>query len=216
VVLLNDGTGTHFSSTDLDSGGNGAGGVAVGDLAGNGKQDIVAANGFSSTISVLDGNGDGTFGAPTIYAASFPWAVVLADMGQRGKPDIVAANFFAGVSVLLNNGDGTFAVHQDFAGGDSHVGHQELALADFNGDGLPDVASANSNTATVSVERDQFSQVSTRSRCRCLAAPATPGQEESGRQQTPETKQGPRINLGPCGCVNSLLASNGDRGRRQG
>jgi hypothetical protein len=160
TVLLNDGTGTHFSSTDLNSGGNGAGGVAIGDLAGNGKEDIVVANGFSSTLSVLAGNGDGTFAAPTIYAASFPWAVALADLGHRGKPDIVTANFFGSVSVLLNNGDGTFAAHQDFAGGDSHHGHQALALGDFNGDGFLDVASLNSNTPTLSVELSQFSLVS--------------------------------------------------------
>jgi hypothetical protein len=63
------------------------------------------------------------------------------------------------VSVLVGNGDGTFAARQNFAGGDSHQGHQDLALGDFNGDGFPDVASANFNTPTVSIEFDQFSQI---------------------------------------------------------
>src|SRR5262249_54911692 len=128
--------------------------------AGNGKQSIVAENGFGNSVSVLNGNGDGTFGAPTVYATgSFPWALALGDLGHRGVPDIVTANFFGGVSVLVNNGDGTFAKHQDFAGGDSHQGHQDLALGDFNGDGFLDVASANFNTATVSIEFNHFSQV---------------------------------------------------------
>jgi subtilisin family serine protease len=161
TVLLNKGSGTSFSRTDLSSGGSGTEAVTVGDLAGNGKQDIVAENSFGASVSILDGNGDGTFGSPTNYAtASFPWALALGDLGHRGKPDIITANFFGGVSVLLNNGDGTFGAHQDFAGGDSHQGHSDLALGDFNGDGFTDVASANFNTPTVSVEFNQFSQVS--------------------------------------------------------
>jgi subtilisin family serine protease len=161
TVMLNDGTGTNFGRTELSTGGSGTEAVAVGDLAGDGKQDIVAENSFGKSVSVLDGNGDGTFGAPTLYAtASFPWALALGDLGHRGKLDIITANFFGSVSVLVNNGDGTFGPHQDFAGGDSHEGHQDLALGDFNGDGFLDVASANFNTPTVSIEFDQFSQVS--------------------------------------------------------
>jgi hypothetical protein len=134
--------------------------VAVGDVNSDGHPDIVAENSFGQSVSVLDGNGDGTFGASTNYAtASFPWALGLADLGHRGKLDIVTANFFGTVSVLVNNGDGTFAPRQTFLGGNSHQGHSDLALADFNGDGFLDVASANFNTPTVSIEFDQFSQV---------------------------------------------------------
>src|SRR5262249_33066204 len=129
----------------------------------DGKPDIVAENSFGRSVSVLDGNGDGTFGAPTNYTtASFPWALGLADLGHRGVLDIVTANFFGSVSVLLGNGDGTFATRQNFAGGNSHQGHSDLALADFNGDGFPEVASANFNTPPVPAECAQFSQVALR------------------------------------------------------
>ena len=96
-----------------DSGSPGA--VATGDLNGDGHPNIVTANNATSQIAVLLNNGDGSFGSPTFYAAGAgvgegSQSIVIADFNGDGHPDIAAANFTdATISVLLNNGNGTFA-----------------------------------------------------------------------------------------------------------
>ena len=124
--------------------------VAVGDVNGDGRLDLVTANTAASTISVLLGNGDGTFAAKTDYATDVnPYCVVLGDVNGDGKLDVVTSNN-AGtdVSVLLGNGDGTFAAKTDFAAGATTA---LMALGDFNGDGKLDIVTANYYPNTVSV-----------------------------------------------------------------
>src|SRR5213592_2792100 len=73
-------------------------------------QDLAVANFDSSTISVLLGNGDGTFrAAPTVAAGPNPFAVVVGDFNGDGKLDLAVADHGSNtVLVLLGNGDGTF------------------------------------------------------------------------------------------------------------
>jgi len=81
------------------------------DLNGDGKLDLVVENSGSNTVSVLLGNGDGTFKPAVNYATgTTPWSMAVGDVNGDGKPDIVTGNSGASTaSVLLNKGDGTFS-----------------------------------------------------------------------------------------------------------
>jgi len=107
--------------------------------------------GCSGSISVLLGNGDGTFGnSVALYeAGGFSTSVAAGDLNRDGKLDLAVADFESNlVSVLLGNGDGTFqkAVPYPAGGGSTSV-----TIADFNGDAKPDLVVANSAINTVSV-----------------------------------------------------------------
>src|SRR5438874_6702986 len=84
--------------------------VAVGDFNGDRVQDLAVTNFDSNTISVLLGNGDGTFrAAPTVAAGASPFAVAGGDFNGDGRPDLADRNSVAkGMWVVLGKGDGTF------------------------------------------------------------------------------------------------------------
>src|SRR6266704_291405 len=90
--------------------------VAIADLNRDGKPDLVTANAGSATVSVLLGNGDGTFAAKTDFTTgSGPQSVAIGDLNGDARPDLAVADAaFNKVSVLLGNGDGTFQVKKDF------------------------------------------------------------------------------------------------------
>ena len=123
--------------------------VAVGDLTGDGMPDIVTANAYDSTVSVLMGNGNGTFQPQQTFAVgSRPYSVALADLTGDGRLDIVTTNYGSNsVSVLLNNGDGTFGNQQTFA----TASPVQTVVADVNGDGLPDLVTINNHDSTIGV-----------------------------------------------------------------
>jgi len=78
--------------------------VVLGDFNGDGKTDLAVTDSASDTVSILAGNGDGTFQAAVAFAvATGPKAVASADFNGDGKPDLVTANSGArDVSVLIN------------------------------------------------------------------------------------------------------------------
>ena len=84
--------------------GSGPQSVAIGDFNGDGKPDIVTANYSASTVSVLLGNANGTFGATTDYGVgNYPISVAVGDVNGDGKLDLVTANYSGNtVSVRLN------------------------------------------------------------------------------------------------------------------
>jgi len=152
ILLSNgDGTFTQGASSPIPVGVF-PGPIVVGDFNGDGKLDLVTANIASENLTILLGNGNGTFTplAKSPAAGIEPVQVVTGDFNADGKLDLAVANASSnGVRILLGNGDGTFTpVPAVSATGSSPVG---IAIGDFNGDGKLDLAVANeySNSVTV-------------------------------------------------------------------
>ncbi|NES91229.1 MAG: DUF4347 domain-containing protein, partial [Okeania sp. SIO2B9] len=116
--------------------------IAVGEFNGDGNLDLATANGLSNDVSVLLGNGDGTFAAPTNFAVGDnPLSIAVGEFNGDGNLDLATANVLSDdVSVLLGNGDGSFAAPTNFAVGDNPL---SIAVGEFNGDGNLDLATAN-------------------------------------------------------------------------
>jgi hypothetical protein len=101
-------------------------------------------------VSVLLGNGDGTFQAPRNYGTGLhPDTVIVGDFTGTGVPDLATANFDGNsVSILLGNGDGTFRPARSFSAGSNPI---SVTAADFAGDGILDLALTSAFTSNVAV-----------------------------------------------------------------
>src|SRR5256885_5258723 len=102
------------------------------------------------SLAVLLGNGDGSFAEPHYYlVGTRPLALKIADLTGDGKKDIAVTNAITNtLSVLKANGDGTFQTAIDLPSGRAP---NTLAIADVNGDGKPDLISTNNGDATVGI-----------------------------------------------------------------
>lgn len=162
TVFLGKGDGTFKAPVSYSSGAYWPTSLAIGDLNGDGKADLVMPNfcahntptvspcDTTGPIGVLLGNGDGTFQPVVLHDVGVigPHPSAIADLNGDGKPDVVIGScqadgcgpWFGGrIAVLLGHGDGTFAPAATYGEG-TYFG---LTVADVNADSKPDIVAVN-------------------------------------------------------------------------
>ena len=134
---------------DFDTGLYGTSGV-VGDINLDGYPDLIVAANNSDNVSILLGNGDGTFRTTVIYeVGDYPQSVSLGDFNLDGKPDIVVVNDLSdNVSILLGNGDGNFQAAVNYGAGDRPF---KAFVNDLNLDGKLDLLVAKDLSDNLSI-----------------------------------------------------------------
>jgi len=182
-MLLGNGDGTFQETSDPNIGDSPGTSVAVGDFNHDGNADLAVSgfgHFFQGFVSVLLGQGNGTFQAPQkLLVSDVPGPMAVADFNRDGNLDIVTANDTNNfpnpgtVSVFLGNGQGGFPSVLNFSSG--VVFASGMAVGDFNRDGFPDVAitddsfnTAASNTVAVLINSGSWPALT------ITATPATP------------------------------------------
>lgn len=152
-ILLNRGGGVFAAPVNY-SVGEETYAIAVGDLNGDGKIDVVV-NANPSTpgtagVSVLLNKGDGTLAGPVHYVIGSgvdSGHFVIGDLDGDGKPDLAVSDFDGGnLVVLVNDGTGRFQLSGTYP---AEWEIDAIALGDLNGDGTPDLAVASVNGGAV-------------------------------------------------------------------
>jgi hypothetical protein len=126
--------------------------IAAADINGDGKPDLIRANYNAFSLTVFTNDGNGVFGSnATLMIYGEPRDVVVADVNGDGKPDLISANEGSSgslppagfITVFTNNGTGGFGTNPVQLFGPPSI---SVAVADVNGDGQPDLISADSGS----------------------------------------------------------------------
>jgi hypothetical protein len=146
------------SNSSFYPAGSSPGAVTSADFNGDGVPDLAIIDAQGATVFVLLGNGDGTFppAIVTPITAEGPYRMVTGDFNGDGIPDLAYLSYSADltstdVSILLGNGDGTFTAGASYTAG-SLIGEARLfAVADFNQDGILDLAIPNAGANSMTI-----------------------------------------------------------------
>ena len=149
TILTNNGSGNFGSNstvyTYLPTS------LSVADVNGDGRPDLITANGNSNyPLTIFTNNGSGGFGPYAVHYASYlPYGVLAMDINGDGRPDLVTANNGSGnISVLLNNGSAGFGAVSNYTAGSLPYA---VTAGDVNGDGKVDLIVANSGGSSLTV-----------------------------------------------------------------
>ena len=163
MLFHNNGDGTFTDVSEKSGIGQYIGkgmGVAFADFNGDGFADLAVANSNcpsfpacgAGTISIILGNGDGTFQGPTRFSTgtdTYPYFVAVGDFNGDKIPDLSVANYATNtVGIMLGVGDGTFAPPVTYDVGTKPT---SIAIGDFNSDGKLDLAVANYGDRTITL-----------------------------------------------------------------
>jgi FG-GAP-like repeat/FG-GAP repeat len=153
-ILFGNGDGTFASAVSINAG-YFVTGVAIGDLNGDGTMDLATTSGPANLVGILLGVGHGEFGNPVMHASGwgYPYPVAIVDLNGDGVPDLVVGNIgdYTGLGILFGEGGGKFPHRPVTYGVGPYRIANSLAIADLNGDGVLDLATASSQSDQVSI-----------------------------------------------------------------
>lgn len=156
IVIRGNGNGTFQLPVTITTGIVQPGSIAVGDFNKDTFPDLAVLNQFSDVVRVFTGVGNGTFNTGVNYGTgSTPTQVTTLDVDADGWTDLAVAyesdgttDISGGINILRNHGDGTF---EPALTSTAHTSPNSVAVADFNGDSLPDLVATNFYSDDVSV-----------------------------------------------------------------
>ena len=154
-VLLGKGDGTFTAANSVNSGIS-ASPIVVADFNGDGKLDLAVAAGgvagVSESVTILTGNGDGTFNSTSSgqnpASTAVTW-IQVADFNRDGAPDVVLGDSNGSATVLLNDGSGLFNKSFSVVTGLTTPYYLEVGVGDLNGDGYPDIVTGGYYNSTM-------------------------------------------------------------------
>jgi len=153
-IYLNDSTGSFQQIGNYNTG-DGSISIAVSDMDNDGDLDLAVANDNDDNVSILINNGDALFQSSVNYTTgNAPYSITASDINNDGYMDLAVANELANpfgvdsISILINNGDGTFQPTENITTGD---GPFSICSGDINSDGYNDLATANHFSNNVSI-----------------------------------------------------------------